>query len=170
MKTVSISEYARKKKVSRQRIQALINRGVLEKEPGGGIDPVKANRALKQSIDLSRETKIKGLGGASGEGRKDYMAEKTRLTASQATLSELKEAEESGRLIDADLVLASLDKLHLAFRSRVLARSAKMAPRLFECETLAEMQAALKDSDHECLTELASLNPAEVIDSPGEPT
>ncbi|HXN07325.1 MAG TPA: hypothetical protein VN944_09710 [Nitrospiria bacterium] len=165
MKTISISEYARRKAVTRQRIYALISRGVLVKEPGGGINPAKADRALKRSLDPTRESKIKGLGRAARGDKKSLLAEKTRLTASQATLSELKEAEESSRLIDKNVMLAVMDKLHLAFRSRVLARSAKMAPVLFGCETLVELQAALKDSDHECLTELAGMNPAEVIAS-----
>jgi phage terminase Nu1 subunit (DNA packaging protein) len=167
MKTISISAYAKKKGVSRQRIQNLIGSGVLTKERGG-IDPVKADRALKQSLDPTRESKIKGLGRASERDRKTLLAEKIRLTSAEAGLKELKLSEESGRLIDLGALSRVMDKMHLTFRARVLSRSAKMAPILFACESLVELQTALKDSDWECLSELASIDPESIPDIPAE--
>ena len=165
MKTVSLSEYARQKGVSYQAIQALIRKGVVKKEADGKIDPEKSDRTIANNRSPSHSSKMKIEGMSDGPEPHGFMVEKIRLTKLQADKMDLELKKSRGELIEKNIFIKDIEKIIMAFRSRMLSRSVKIAPVLFGCESLVELKTELEKSDWECLNELSNIDPVTIINS-----
>jgi phage terminase Nu1 subunit (DNA packaging protein) len=141
--------------ISTQRIGQLVKLGII---------PPAVSRGRYQFLKSIHGYLIFLQARAKSGDKKDFLAEKTRLTSAQATLAELKVCEEKGILINKEAILRMLDRMILTFRSKVLYRSARVAPLLFGCQSIAELHEELQKSDHECLDELANTHPSTYVE------
>jgi len=68
-----------------------------------------------------------------------------RMKAAKAALLEKKLAEQTGRLIDADIARVAYTRSYSAIKARFRSIPARISARLVSCTTTAEVQASLLD-------------------------
>jgi len=97
--------------------------------------------------------------GSQGE-RLDLEAERARLAKEQADKTELGNKVLRGELVPVTEPAALLEKVIVAFRSRVLSIPTKAAPHVHGCKTLSETRDELENALYDALNELAQLDVA----------
>jgi transcriptional regulator with XRE-family HTH domain len=149
--TEALSQAALAKRlgVSRQYVNQLVLRGIIEIKDGR-IDVAKAVRAIEgddpaaMSYHVARTLKEK------------YAALHRKLDYERAL----------GQVIPVDEVVAALEQLIAAFRARCLSLPSKLAPRLSVINDSGKIKAILTAGLHEALQELSQFDLARIA-SPG---
>ena len=142
--------YANKKETARffgvspQALDGWISRGC----------PVERNgRALK--FYLPEATAWKLSEGKTTSSGLDLTAERARLAKEQADKAAMDNKRASGEFVLASQAADILQKIVMAFRSKVLSIPTKAAPLIHGCKTLAETRDSLEVALFEALNELA---------------
>lgn len=106
--------------------------------------------------DWLRKRHLDSLGVQTDGEVLDLTAERARLAKAQADKTELEVEQLHGRLIPADLVIATWQALIAAARARLLSLPTKTAHVVIAATELPEIEAAIKDQVYEALKELDS--------------
>lgn len=94
--------------------------------------------------------------------------ERTRLAKEQADKTELENKVSRGKLITVHEPVAMLEKILIAFRSRILSIPTKAAPLVHGCATLSETRDKIENSLHDALNELAQLDVTAIGSASGD--
>jgi phage terminase Nu1 subunit (DNA packaging protein) len=125
---VSTDELAAEAGISAQMARDLARRGVFVRIARGKFDRAASMAAFLQH--LRREKSGKRGGGRAFAAEGSEPNERSRLAAAQAVAQERKNAEASGRLVDAGEVADTWAGIVTATRDAILAASARIAADL----------------------------------------
>ena len=92
----------------------------------------------------------------------DLTAERARLAKEQADKTAMENARIKGLSVDVERAGLMVDKVFMAFRSRVLAIPARAAPHIHGCESIAKTRDEIEAALYEALNELADINIADI--------
>jgi phage terminase Nu1 subunit (DNA packaging protein) len=179
---VSVSEYARRRGVTRQAVYKYLDRGLIERRPDRLIDVHVANRQLDARRDMTRVRKAPPPAAPSSAGRQSedsvQLEARTRFEVARARKMELQAAQLEGSLVARDKVERQVFELGRVVSERLLALPDRLADRLaalddrHACHALMseELRAALEAlTDLEQLTEAGGGVVDEDDDEEGEP-
>ena len=153
MTNVTQSALARHLKVSRQAVHDLVKRGILEPDANGLIDLDLAKHAL------ARKTRPSGKTAAalepSAEQEETHHAARARRERAEATMAELKLAEQRGEVIRVDAIRAALAGVLSQCRDAFMALPARLAPVLAAETDAGRVHRVLSDEVHRVLVDLS---------------
>src|SRR3989338_1374870 len=117
-KLMSMSSYAKHRKVSLAAVQDALQRGRIHFKDvrGKWIDPLQADRDLVQNTDMAKTRKHEPETSQS----KNYAAARAAREHYQARLAKLEYEEKSGKLIDAEKVKKDAFELARRVRDHIL--------------------------------------------------
>ena len=158
--TITQMAFAKQIGVTRGRVSQMIKEGIIEREPGGGLDPIKCE---KQWRDRRSYVQIK----EKPKTKKEKNAH-DRLVESRAGVMELKAEKEQllvdemkKRLIDKDVFIAEfsrvLDKAFAAINSKLVALPKQLALEWPDPKQKAIVEAKATEVVNNCREDLANI-------------
>lgn len=144
--TVTQSQLARALDVSKQRVNQLIDEGVVIRDEQATNGQVMLFESL-QNYFLSRNVNA-------GDDNVNFWKERGLHEKAKRELAELKLAKSRGELYDASIVEQTLSEILTNFRSKILGLPSKYAPQL-DGKTRGDIYQTLTNAVEELLTELA---------------
>lgn len=163
--TQPLSVMARLLDLSERRIQQLSREGVIPKSERGRYDLIGSVRGY---IRYLRDLAMKA-----DKGIPDYGAERARLVKARADLTEMEATLKRGELIPVEQTQEAWIKVVSHLRARLLVLPDKLAPIVYESESISEAKSAIKQAVWEALEELAEteiqIDPAEWASAAEDP-
>lgn len=144
---------------TRQRIDQLIDEGLVVKRSRGRYAVWESIKGLLLHLQTKKKNQWDGDGGADAG---DYEAHRARLTAAKADVAEIAAAIAKGQAHDAGAVEAVWTDMLMNCRSKLMAIPSQLAPKLRKESDLAKVKDLLETAITKALTELASYDPAVV--------
>ena len=150
--TMPLKVMAKLFNLDERRIQQLAKEGVVIKIDHGIYD-----------LWLSVGNYIKYLQERQGKSSAIFDKEKERLLRARADIAEMDRDSRKGQLLESKLVQKVLIEIHSSFKAKILALPNKTAPKVEGVSRLVDIQKIITDEVHECLKEIASHDPSEII-------
>lgn len=149
--TVSLAEMADWFGITERRVQQLAKEQVIKKDSRGQYDLYESVRGyiafLKDEIDDT---------GVDPNIKDSLKKEKIRLTKARADLTEMEAKEKTGELISSEEVEANLIELFSNIRAYFLSIPTRLAPLIYEQDSIEAIKKITKEEIHKALKEISS--------------
>lgn len=146
---ITKAELARRLKVSRPSVSKAVKSGRITPDEDGLFDPIEAELQWVSNTRQNAAAKRKPAAGGYAEAR-------GRKESALARMAELRLAQAEGNLIERTSVEFALDDLGATLRGLMENLPDRLAPQVFQRQTLAEVHSIISDAGHDVLTELSA--------------
>lgn len=146
---ITQAELARRLNVSRASVSKAVKAGRIVADDDGLFDPVEAELQWVSNTRPSAKGKRKPGSGSYAEAR-------GRKEAALARMAELRLAQAEGNLIERDAVNFALDDLGAVLRGLMEAFPDRVAPLVFQRQSIDEVHAILTEVGEDVLRELSA--------------
>jgi hypothetical protein len=146
---ITQAELARRLKVSRPSVSKAVKSGRITPDEDGLFDPIEAELQWVSNTRPSVRGKRKATPGAYSDAR-------ARKETALARMAELRLAQTEGNLLERSAVDYALDDLGAILRGLMDSFPDRVAPLVFQRQTLDEVHALLSDAGNDVLLELSA--------------
>lgn len=146
---ITQAELARRLKVSRASVSKAVKVGRIVADADGLFDPVEAEMQwLSNTRPSARARRKAGPGG--------YAEARARKESALARMAELRLAQAEGGLIEREAVEYALDSVGATLRALMDSFPDRVAPLVFQRQTVNEIHAILTEAGDDVLRELSA--------------
>jgi phage terminase Nu1 subunit (DNA packaging protein) len=146
---ITQAELARRLKVSRPSVSKAVKAGRITSDDDGLFDPIEAELQWVSNTRANARGKRKPAAGGYAEAR-------GRKESALARMAELRLAQAEGNLIERSAVDFTLDDLGATLRGLLENLPDRLAPQVFQRQTLAEVHSIITEAGHDVLLELSA--------------
>ncbi len=146
---ITQAELARRLKVSRPSVSKAVKAGRITPDDDGLFDPIEAEMQWVSNTRPTARGKRKQAPGG-------YAAARGRKESALARMAELRLAQAEGNLLEREAVEYALDDLGATLRGLLENLPDRLAPLVFQRQTLEEVHSILAEAGHDVLTELSA--------------
>lgn len=146
---ITQAELARRLKVSRATVSKAVKGGRIAPDEDGLFDPIEAEL---QWVSNTRQT----AGGKRKTSSGSYADARGRKESALARMAELRLAQAEGNLIERSAVDYALDDLGATLRGLLENLADRLAPLVFQRQTLTEVHSIISEAGHDVLLELSA--------------
>lgn len=146
---ITQAELARRLKVSRASVSKAVKAGRIVADDDGLFDPVEAEMQWLSNTRPSAKAKRKAGAGSYAEAR-------ARKEAALARMAELRLAQAEGDLIEREAVEYALDSVGATLRALMDSFPDRVAPLVFQRQTVDEIHSILTEAGDDVLRELSA--------------
>jgi hypothetical protein len=186
VKTITQSAFADLIGVTRGRISQMIKEGIIDREPGGGIDPVKAKKQWKErrvyaAPTVPKAKPITGKGGKPtkntkksvakktkkevvsplGENHDQYISARARSMVAKAAHDELKLKEAQQDIVKKSeffpVLKAMITRNNAAIKTQLLSLPKRLALAWPDPKQKSIVESVAREIIDQCLVELADI-------------
>ena len=146
---ITRAELARRLKVSRPSVSKAVKSGRITPDEDGLFDPVEAELQWVSNTRQNANTQRKPAAGG-------YAQARGRKESALARMAELRLAQAEGNLIERTAVDYALDDLGATLRGLLENLPDRLAPLVFQRQTLTEVHSIISEAGHDVLLELSA--------------